>query len=466
MQAMRALEAQRLLDWLTLRVAPAAAAGLISYSHIRELGEALIVFAGVLVATRALDGARFPLHLMRTARFLLAAAAPVLGSLAAWGIGVATGDGHPFAQYEAMIAGAWLVTLLGAWIRERLGTSITARIAVIGSREFALDLAAELAAAGVDAYCVVGWIAAGEPERGDSLRRLGAVDDARGVVLRERIELLVCAPDATPAPVGGPDGTAARVAERCVDLPVRLIGANQLYEDTLGHVPIGTIDAAWFRYIMHPNFHAGSPASKRAFDLVVGAALAFLFLPALAIAALAIKLNDRGPVLYRQQRVGEHGLPFEMLKLRTMKEGAEPHGPEWSGPSDARVTRIGRLLRRTHVDELPQLWNVLRGQMTLVGPRPERPEIVRQLELRFGHYTRRHLVKPGIAGWAALRCGYAGSELGSAWKLSHDLFYVKRRSALADGLILAETAVEVFRDAHRALRAPDPRFLIGERAGG
>jgi len=100
--------------------------------------------------------------------------------------------------------------------------------------------------------------------------------------------------------------------------------------------------------------------------------------------------------------------------------------------------------------------------MTIVGPRPERPEIVSQLEQRFPHYTRRHLVKPGIAGWAQLRCGYAGSELGTAWKLCHDLFYVKRRSIFADWLIIVETVFEAGRDAHRALRAPGQRFIVGQ----
>ena len=104
--------------------------------------------------------------------------------------------------------------------------------------------------------------------------------------------------------------------------------------------------------------------------------------------------------------------------------------------------------------------------MTLVGPRPERPEICAELEHRFPHYIRRHLVKPGITGWAQLRCGYAGSELGTAWKLCHDLFYIKRRSMLADSLILVETGVEVVRDAHRALRAPGERFLLGEEPSG
>ncbi len=217
---------------------------------------------------------------------------------------------------------------------------------------------------------------------------------------------------------------------------------------------------------MHPRFRAAGPTSKRVFDLLVGSLMAILFLPVLAIAALAIKLVDGGPVFYTQRRLGEHGGGFDIIKLRTMRVDAESDGPQWSLERDERITRIGRLLRRSHLDEIPQLLNVFRGEMTLVGPRPERPEIVSQLERRFPHYTRRQLIKPGIAGWAALRCGYAGSDLGTAWKLCHDLFYIKRRSVLSDTLILAETSVEVFRDAHRGLRAPGERFLIGKEAGG
>ena len=135
-----------------------------------------------------------------------------------------------------------------------------------------------------------------------------------------------------------------------------------------------------------------------------------------------------------------------MLKIRTMRTDAEADGPQWSVGDDGRITRVGRILRRTHIDELAQLWNVVRGDMTLVGPRPERPEFVSQIERQFPHYTRRHLVKPGIAGWAQLRCGYAGSDLGTAWKLCHDLYYVKHRSVMLDLLILGETARTLFAD--------------------
>jgi lipopolysaccharide/colanic/teichoic acid biosynthesis glycosyltransferase len=184
----------------------------------------------------------------------------------------------------------------------------------------------------------------------------------------------------------------------------------------------------------------------------------------IAVAAIAIRLEDGGPIFYRQRRLGENGHAFEILKLRTMRVDAELSGPQWSGADDDRVTRVGRVLRRSHLDEVPQLWNVLRGEMTIVGPRPERPEIVTDFERRFPHYTRRYLVKPGITGWAQLRCGYAGSELGTAWKLCHDLYYIKRRSVLGDAVILTETAFVAFRDAHRALRSPQARFLLSDDA--
>ena len=455
-----------MIDLVTLRVAPSAAAGLIAFSHMGQVGEGLIVFACVLIATSMIERSQLPLNVMPASRVLLGLLAPLVGAGAAWLIAAAAGSSYPFSEFQAVVLGSWLVMALGAWVRSRISDGLRARVAVIGSREFAADFVAELEAANVNTYEVVGWISSQGPSEYRRLRWLGSLDEVRAAVLLEGIELIVCGPNPGDAEGSRIEDVSARVAEECLDLPVRLIAANQLYEETFGHVPVGMIDAAWYRYIMHPRFRAAGPHSKRVFDLVLGAVVALLFLPVLAVAAIAIKLTDRGPVFYRQRRLGEFGDEFEILKLRTMRVDAEANGPQWSAVGDSRVTRVGRILRRTHVDEIPQLWNVLRGDMTLVGPRPERPEMVSELERRFPHYTRRHLVKPGVAGWAALRCGYAGTDIGTAWKLCHDLFYIKRRSMLADALILAETAVEVFRDAHRALRAPDERFLIGEEANG
>jgi lipopolysaccharide/colanic/teichoic acid biosynthesis glycosyltransferase len=464
-RGLRALEAQRVSDVVALRLAPSIAAGLIASTSLTTIGQGLIVFACVLIATHVIASTQMPLHLMPASRVLLGIAAPVVGVGAAWLIAVASGDAYPLSHYEAIILGSWLVMALGAWLKTRLEDKLGARVAVIGSPRFAADFVGELDAAGVRTYKVVGWVGSEGPTEYRGLRWLGRLDDVRVAVLDRDIDLLVCAPVVGDLE-GGAEEVTALVAERCIDLPVRLISANQLYEEVLGHVPQGTIDAAWFRYIMHPRFRGEAPFSKRLFDLFFGTLIALVFLPVLTVAALAVKLYDGGPAFYRQRRLGEFGQEFEILKLRTMRVDAERDGPRWSDAADDRITPVGRILRRSHLDEVPQTWNVRRGEMTLVGPRPERPEMVSELEARFPHYTRRHLVKPGIAGWAALRCGYAGSELGTAWKLCHDLFYIKRRSVLADVLILAETGVEVFRNAHRALRAPDKRFLIGEEPNG
>jgi exopolysaccharide biosynthesis polyprenyl glycosylphosphotransferase len=465
-RVLRALEAQRLLDLIALKVLPALAAGLIAYLHVGRVGYAVVLGAAMLAALQLVERCALPLDLMPAARIALALVAPLLGAVLALVLELGAGDHVALGPLEPSVIGAWLVLALGAWVTVHFQEGRPARVAVIGSGGFASDLAAELGAAGIRGYEVIGWFGAAAPAtHSEQLECLGTLDGVRAAVIAQRVELLVWAREETSEQRGGVEGGSdpcALVADACLDLPVRMIEANQLYEELLGHVPLGTIDAAWFRYMMHPRFRPTSPLSKRISDLAIALPAAILALPLLAAAAIAIKLSDSGPVLYRQRRVGERGRDFDVLKLRTMVTDAESAGPQWCAPGDARVTRLGGLLRRTHIDELPQLWNVLRGEMTLVGPRPERPEIVAELEQRFPHYTRRHLVKPGITGWAQLRCGYAGSELGTAWKLCHDLFYVKRRSVLADWLIIVETLFEAGRDAHRALRAPEQRFIVGE----
>ncbi|MET0730951.1 MAG: sugar transferase, partial [Solirubrobacterales bacterium] len=357
---LRALEAQRLIDILALRVAPSFAAGLIAYSHMDSVGDGLIVFAAVLAASQLIETARFPLHLMPAARVVLALFVPVLGGAGAWLLVSAAGEPYAVSQYEAVVIGAWLVLALGVWIKTRLGEGMRARVVVIGARDFAADLAAELAAARVRSYEVVGWVGPEGPAEYRRLRWLGGLEDVRDAVVEERIELLICAPPAADSEGDRIEDVCAHVADQCLDLPVRLITANQLYEETFGHVPIGTIDAAWYRYIMHPRFRAVSPTSKRIFDLVAGASIGLLMLPVLIVAAIAIKLGDGGPVFYRQRRFGEYGGSFEIVKLRTMRVDAEAAGPQWSAANDERITWIGRILRRTHIDEIPQLWNVLR----------------------------------------------------------------------------------------------------------
>ena len=163
---------------------------------------------------------------------------------------------------------------------------------------------------------------------------------------------------------------------------------------------------------------------------------------ALAVIALLVRLSP-GPVIYRQTRVGAGGKPFTMLKFRTMRADSEPDCASYTAVGDARVTRIGRVLRMTHLDELPQLWNVLKGQMSVVGPRPERPEFIPMLEKAIPFFSRRLLIKPGVTGWAQLRSDYSSDAEGAANKLSYDLWYLRHRNLLVDLAICAKTFTSV-----------------------
>jgi lipopolysaccharide/colanic/teichoic acid biosynthesis glycosyltransferase len=186
------------------------------------------------------------------------------------------------------------------------------------------------------------------------------------------------------------------------------------------------------------------PRAARSIDLALVLLLGTFALPILVAAALAIWLEGGGPVLYRQTRIGLNGRPFQMLKLRSMRSDAEADGvARWAGEADPRITRVGRLLRRTRIDELPQLWNVLRGDMRVIGPRPERPAFVDSLSRQIRHYHLRHCVKPGITGWAQVRDGYAASVAAAARKLEHDLYYVRNQCLRLDLRILLETVAVV-----------------------
>jgi lipopolysaccharide/colanic/teichoic acid biosynthesis glycosyltransferase len=186
--------------------------------------------------------------------------------------------------------------------------------------------------------------------------------------------------------------------------------------------------------------------AKRAFDVVVALALLVLLAPALLVACSLVKLTSRGPVFYTQVRVGKGGRPFVIYKVRSMYHDCERRtGPQWSQKGDPRVMPVGRFLRRTHLDELPQLWNVLKGDMSLIGPRPERPEFVPQLEAALPRYRERLLVLPGVTGLAQVHLGPDTDLASVERKLAFDLYYVKTLGVWADARLLAATALHVVR---------------------
>ena len=178
---------------------------------------------------------------------------------------------------------------------------------------------------------------------------------------------------------------------------------------------------------------------KRGVDITVSLVGLLLASPIIALVAAAIWIEDRGPVFYKQTRLGEFGKPFQILKLRSMKVNAEQTGIQWATENDPRVTRLGRFLRLTRIDEFPQFLNILRDEMSLIGPRPERPEFVEKLSKNIEHYQFRHLLKPGLSGWAQINFTYGSSEEDAASKLTYDLYYIKRASLILDLQIALRT---------------------------
>jgi exopolysaccharide biosynthesis polyprenyl glycosylphosphotransferase len=215
---------------------------------------------------------------------------------------------------------------------------------------------------------------------------------------------------------------------------------SDIFEEVSGRIPVRYLRPHWFAVLpRRPGGGRTYDLLRRSVDAVVAGAALILVAPVLGLVALAVRLDSPGSVIFRQEREGYRGRCFTILKFRTMRADAEAGGPRWASTGDPRRTRIGKLLRPTRLDELPQLWNVLRGDMSLIGPRPERPCFVTQLGQTIPFYRVRSLVRPGITGWAQVRFAYAGSEEDALEKLQYDLYYVKHRSAFLDLVIALKT---------------------------
>jgi exopolysaccharide biosynthesis polyprenyl glycosylphosphotransferase len=222
---------------------------------------------------------------------------------------------------------------------------------------------------------------------------------------------------------------------------VRVVRPHDWSEWVLRRVSLDDVDEPWFLFDRPLRARRLYAAVKRAADLLAGLVGVLLLGLLVPLLGPLIRLEDGGPVFFRQERIGRGGQPFLIWKFRTMRVDAEIDGPAWAARNDHRVTRLGRVLRRTRLDELPQFLNVLRGEMTLVGPRPERASFARMLERAIPFYDRRHLMRPGITGWATVRFGY-GDSVSDKWRShEYDLYYLKHRSPLLDLEILARTVV-------------------------
>jgi sugar transferase (PEP-CTERM system associated) len=246
--------------------------------------------------------------------------------------------------------------------------------------------------------------------------------------------------------VGDRRGGAMPLSEllECKLAGVRVLDLSSYFERALGQVRLDSLRASWL--IFGEGFRQGflRTVIKRVFDIAVASVLFVVTLPLMVVTALLILLESGAPIFYTQERVGRAGRIFEVMKFRSMRVYAEFDGkPRWAASNDERVTRIGRLIRKYRIDELPQLINVLKGEMSLVGPRPERPFFVDQLTENTPFYAARHSVKPGLTGWAQVRYHYGATMDDAAKKLQFDLYYVKNHTLFLDLVVLFETVVVV-----------------------
>ena len=310
------------------------------------------------------------------------------------------------------------------------------RMLIIGTDAAARTVVRQVLAQQDFPYQVVGFIDDDPARMGESVvnpRVVGTSADIAAVVAAGNVDLIVVALN---------DRRGRLPARELLEMKmrgVRVEDVNALYERLTGKLLVEDLRPSWL--IFSDGFRASrlTRQTKRVFDVLLAMAGVVLALPLMLLTALAVWLESGAPVLYRQDRVGENGGVFTLYKFRSMRKDAETGVPIWAGAVDDRVTRVGRFIRQTRLDELPQLWNVLRGDMSFVGPRPERPFFVTQLSAQIPWYDQRHAVKPGITGWAQVRYRYAASMDDALEKLRYDLYYVKHLSLAFDLTILFDT---------------------------
>ncbi len=245
------------------------------------------------------------------------------------------------------------------------------------------------------------------------------------------------------------DSRSAHVIYQSLPVGVEIINLADLYETIFQKVSLSELEEAWFLEHLPPPSQRNNKA-RNIIEALMAFAIAAITLPLTILAALLIKLTSPGPVFYTQKRVGQHRTIFNLYKFRSMHHSkalnpdADSTQPAWTSPNDARITPVGKILRATHIDELPQLLNIMRGEMSFIGPRPERPEFTKDLEKQIPFYELRYLIRPGITGWAQINFRYAASVDEAYEKLQYDIYYLKNHSFFRDVVIILKTIKKIF----------------------
>jgi sugar transferase (PEP-CTERM system associated) len=287
------------------------------------------------------------------------------------------------------------------------------------------------------------WLGAGKADDSFSRKWMESPGDSLGMVAAEDVSDALRALRVNRIVVAMGERRGKLPVELLLTLKsqgVRVQDGNEVYEAITGKVPIESIRLSWLLFSEGCHASRWFLTYKRLASVLISIVGLVLVAPVLPFVVLAIKLTSAGPILYRQRRMGRNGIAFTCYKFRTMYADAEAGtGPIWAEDNDPRITKVGSLLRQSRLDEVPQLWNVLRGDMSLVGPRPERPEFVDELNRQIPYYQLRHSVRPGITGWAQVHYKYGSSVEDAKEKLRYDLFYIKNMSAGLDLLTIFQT---------------------------
>jgi sugar transferase (PEP-CTERM system associated) len=337
--------------------------------------------------------------------------------------------------YALTLALALLVAVRIGFGRLIASPAFKRRVLVLGAGARAAEVE-RLAARDGAGFTVIGYVGMTEGPHavGRAVAR-EAIGDLRLHVVRLRVTEVVLALEERR--------NALPLADllRIKTTGVSVTDLSSFFERETGRVDLDSLNPSWL--IFSDGFSAGrrlSSIGKRLFDILVSSAILVVATPLIALTALLVKLESRGPAFFRQRRVGLYGQPFEIIKLRSMRQDAEVGGVAvWAQKDDPRVTRVGSVIRKLRIDELPQAWSVLKGEMSFVGPRPERPQFVADLEARLPFYAERHMVKPGITGWAQINYPYGASIEDARSKLEYDLYYAKNYTPFLDLLILLRT---------------------------
>ena len=311
------------------------------------------------------------------------------------------------------------------------------RILIVGSGPFAVEIARETLERKDAGFRVIGFVDNDPALVGKSLinpKVIGLTSELSSLVTRESIDRIVVA-------IGDRRGQfpTQELLKLSLSGEVSIEESAAFYERLTGRVLLDMIRPSWLIFSSRGRRARFDELIRTCMHRAVALVGAILSLPIATVTAILIKLESRGPVLYRQERVGKQGRIFTVMKFRSMRVNAEKDGPVWAKTDDQRMTRVGRIIRKIRVDEIPQFWNILRGDMNFVGPRPERPHFVEQLAQEIPYYEQRHLIAPGLTGWAQIKYPYGASIDDARQKLQYDLYYIKNQNLALDATILFET---------------------------